>query len=93
MYALADKVLVYDEENIGYVKKLEESDKVAAEKGLFDYTYLLKACEATGAPYVMLVEDDVIAMDGWYHRTKQALVDAERKTREIGASKCKYSAY
>lgn len=45
----------------------------AREKALFDYTYLLKACQAVNASYVAMLEDDVLALDGWYHRTRQAL--------------------
>lgn len=87
--AMADKVLLYDlpEKQMRHIKKLEKNG-LMEEKALFDYTYLLKACEKTGTPYTVMIEDDVIAMDGWYHRTRQALEEAERQTRKIGTSKC-----
>lgn len=89
--AEADTVLLYDlpEKRMKHVKMLERKG-LMEEKALFDYTYLLNACEATGAPYTVMVEDDVIAMDGWYHRTLRVLEDAERQTRKVGASKCVY---
>jgi hypothetical protein len=62
------------------IAKLEKEKQLHREKGLFDYTYLLKTCFAMGTPYVAIVEDDVIAMDGWYHRTAGGLRRAERQS-------------
>ncbi|KAK4498670.1 hypothetical protein PRZ48_009180 [Zasmidium cellare] len=45
---------------------------------LYDYTYLLKACYDTEAPYIATIEDDVVAMDGWYHRTIEGIKQAGR---------------
>lgn len=86
--ATADTVLLYDlpERQMKRLKVLES--KGASEKALFDYANLLKACQVVGTPYTVLVEDDVVAMDGWHHRTRRALENTERQTREIGASKC-----
>ncbi|KAE8151147.1 integral membrane protein [Aspergillus avenaceus] len=90
--AVADTVLLYDlpQNQMDHVKNLELGHTSAAEKGLFDYTYLLKACHSAGTPYVVILEDDVIALDGWYHRTRHALDDADRKTSDAGASKYLY---
>ncbi|KAH8692771.1 hypothetical protein BGW36DRAFT_346753 [Talaromyces proteolyticus] len=90
--AAADTVLTYDlpQKQIDYIKKLEMGKGRPKEKALFDYTYLLKACQDVGTPYVIIIEDDVVAMDGWYHRTVQALEDAARKTRDMGASRYLY---
>lgn len=60
------------------------------EKALFDYPYLLKACEAVNTPYVLMLEDDVFAMDWWFHRTREALSSAEKQTDDIGASECEF---
>lgn len=93
LHALADKVLVYDPAvvDIEHIRSLEtpEAKKFAREKGLFDYTYLLKACGALNTSYTVMLEDDVVALDGWYHRTKQALEVAERKAEEEGVEQCK----
>ena len=34
-----------------------------------------------------LIEDDVVAMDGWLHKTKQAIDEVERKTQQQGKNK------
>lgn len=95
---LADTVLLYDpdEVDIEHIRGLEtdQQAKVSGrEKGLFDYTYLLKACYAVNASYVVMLEDDVVALDGWYHRTRDALRIAERQTAAMGASKCEFSPF
>lgn len=92
VHELADKVLLYDENDIDidHIRSLEtaEARTLALEKGLLDYTYLLKACTAIGTPYTVMLEDDIIALDGWYHRTKEAISAVERQTAEKKASKC-----
>ncbi|PYH51495.1 uncharacterized protein BO96DRAFT_438933 [Aspergillus niger CBS 101883] len=94
LHDLADKVLVYDPDvvDIEHIRSLEtpEAKKFAREKGLFDYTYLLKACGALNTSYTVMLEDDVVALDGWYHRTKQALDVAERKAEEEGVEQWLY---
>lgn len=40
-----------------------------------------------------MLEDDVLAMDGWYYRTREALDSAERQMAEKDESKCKHSIY
>lgn len=76
---VADEILLYNKSvtttQIEYLKKLEENKKSFYDKPLFDYTYLLNACYDTGAPHIILFEDDIIAMDGWFHRTDAALKD------------------
>ncbi|EGD93114.1 hypothetical protein TESG_00669 [Trichophyton tonsurans CBS 112818] len=86
--AMTDRVLLYNvtAAEIDHLRELENEGGSFREKGLFDYVYLLKACQEIGAPHTIMVEDDVLEMDGWYHRTKQALVDADRQTSRLGAS-------
>lgn len=94
LHSLADKVLLYDPDmvDLEHIRKLEtpEAKTFAREKGLLDYIYLLRACESINTSYTVMLEDDVIALDGWYHRTKQALSEAERQTIEEGVDKCKH---
>ncbi|KAL2221396.1 hypothetical protein M432DRAFT_543321 [Thermoascus aurantiacus ATCC 26904] len=94
LHELADTVLLYDpdEVDIEHIKELETGQARISgrEKGLFDYTYLLKACYAVNASYVVMLEDDIVALDGWYHRTRNALDTAERQTGAMGASKWLY---
>lgn len=82
---VADEILLYNvsQKEFEYIKTLEEEDEEHRTKGLYDYNYLLKACYAKETPYIALIEDDVIAMDGWYHRTIDAIQQAE--VRSAGA--------
>jgi hypothetical protein len=95
LHKLADQVLLYNasEVDIGHIRSLETNEaKIAArEKALFDYTYLLEACAAVDTPYVIMLEDDLVALDGWYHRTAAALSSVEEQTRELGAANCESS--
>lgn len=72
---LADQILLYNgsSEEMSHLKWLETDRALMREKALFDYTYLLKACSAVGVPYIAMLEDDVIAMDGWFQRTRNAI--------------------
>lgn len=87
---VADKVLTYSllEDQLKHIQNLERERGLFREKALFDYTYLLKTCLAVGASHIIMNEDDVIALNGWYHRTKKALKIAEEKTRLKGSSNC-----
>lgn len=87
---VADRVLTYalPEEQLEHIRALENDRGLFREKALFDYTYLLKACAAVEAPYILMMEDDVIAMDGWYHRTRDALRMAEIQSHLKGSSNC-----
>ncbi|KZF23560.1 hypothetical protein L228DRAFT_119672 [Xylona heveae TC161] len=89
---LADQILLYDfdDEQIAHLKKLEAEKGLMREKGLFDYRYLLKACYDVGAPYVAMLEDDTLALDGWFHRVQKALKTAEEKTHAKGSNKWLY---
>ncbi|KAF2714433.1 hypothetical protein K504DRAFT_3300 [Pleomassaria siparia CBS 279.74] len=76
---LTDDVLVYDlpEDQMNHIKQLEEEGGLFLEKGIFDYNYVVRACHKKEIPYIAIFEDDVVAMDGWYHRTLAAITEAE----------------
>jgi len=96
LYNLTDKVLLYDlpDDNMKHIVELENDAGLFREKGLFDYTYLLRACYATEAPYIAVFEDDIVALDGWYHRTLTGLEQAETKSALQQASPdCKSALY
>jgi hypothetical protein len=92
LHEVADTVLLYnpDKVDMNRIVELEqEQNKLSGrDKGLFDYAYLLKACHAVNASHVMMLEDDVVALDGWFHRARKALADAARQTAEIGVRDC-----
>ncbi|KAI8956725.1 hypothetical protein F5Y11DRAFT_138907 [Daldinia sp. FL1419] len=85
---MADSLPTYpnDAKTIDLVRQLEASGdyEAHARKQKIDYTVLLGECARVGAKYTMTLEDDVIAMDGWYHRALTALNIAARKTQELG---------
>lgn len=77
---VSDEILTYDnatEQVRRRVKELESVDWDFNQKPLVDYSFLLERCYAQGAPWVMILEDDTIAMDGWYYRTTSALKELE----------------
>ncbi|KAI9043864.1 uncharacterized protein KD926_002755 [Aspergillus affinis] len=94
LHNVADQVLLYNETevDIDHIHDLEtDSAKFfAREKALFDYTYLLKACQAANTSFVAMVEDDVLALDGWFHRTLFAVDEADQMTLDKGASNWLY---
>ncbi|KAI0448495.1 integral membrane protein [Xylaria acuta] len=55
-----------------------------AIKSKFDYSIVMEECEKTGAHYVLMIEDDVVFLDGWRHRTMKALDIATTKSWEAG---------
>ncbi|THV95701.1 hypothetical protein D6D27_03088 [Aureobasidium pullulans] len=81
LHNLTDKVLLYDlpRKEMEHVIELEQTGN-SREKGLFDYTYLLRTCYAQGADHIAMFEDDIVALDGWYHRTINGLDIAEKQT-------------
>lgn len=94
MEKVADEVLLYNvaDDQRDHLRELEQTTDSFIEKPLFDYGYLLEACLKTGAPYIAVLEDDVIAMDGWFHRTEAALAEAETETAQNHeSSDCKLS--
>ncbi|CZT18495.1 uncharacterized protein RCC_04340 [Ramularia collo-cygni] len=56
-----------------------EEEGVQDEKQVLDFAVLLRECHESGAEYIAIVEDDVLAMDGWLHRSLSALESAEEK--------------
>jgi hypothetical protein len=57
----------------------QETPKGHEKKALFDYSYILRKCLDSGAPYILMLEDDTIAADGWYPRMKTALTEMESR--------------
>lgn len=72
--AVSNDVLLYNvsKENLEHLEELERT-KNFREKGLQDYIYILRKCIRTGAPYVAVLDDDVLAVTGWLSRTMDAI--------------------
>lgn len=78
----SDRVLTYEnapDSVRDHVQELEKNDPDFEEKPLFDYSYLLRHAYDLGTPYVVMLEDDTIAADGWYNRTKEAIATLEEQ--------------
>ncbi|RDL40074.1 uncharacterized protein BP5553_00053 [Venustampulla echinocandica] len=75
---LPDKVLEYRKTDIARIQQWEEGGWYR-NKTIFDYTYLLNDCYATGARYIAMIEDDTLAVEGWYPRVLEALKDIEKE--------------
>jgi len=73
---LSDRVLEYElsGDDLARLQHLEEGHH-HHNKSMYDYGYLLEKCQQTGAAWIAIIEDDVLARDGWYSRAQQALRD------------------
>ncbi|KAJ4309390.1 hypothetical protein N0V94_008955 [Neodidymelliopsis sp. IMI 364377] len=85
---LVDQVLTYEfgDDQMQHIRNMEREGGLYIEKALFDYRYLLSRCTEQFTPYIAMLEDDIIAMDGWYHRTMAAVNEAEEQAAERRAS-------
>jgi hypothetical protein len=75
---LPNRVLQYNNTDVARIREWEDGGWYR-NKTIFDYTYLLNNCYATGARYVAMIEDDTIAVKGWYPRAIDAVRDIEKK--------------
>ncbi|KAL8849053.1 MAG: hypothetical protein Q9221_005952 [Calogaya cf. arnoldii] len=80
----SDKILTYDTSNTTQFDLLVkwEKEKDYRRKAIFDYTYLLETCIDSGAAWIAMIEDDTLAVKGWYLRAMAALDVAESKTTD-----------
>lgn len=79
LHGLADKILSYNNVSASNAARMrtQESAKGHKKKALFDYSYTMQSCLDSGAPYILMLEDDVIAARGWYPRMKASLEELE----------------
>ena len=75
---VSNEVLTYDvpETELAQLRLFEEQHH-PRNKSMYDYGYLLQSCLRTGAKYVAILEDDVIARDGWYKMATSSLQKIE----------------
>jgi hypothetical protein len=76
LHTLSDEVLTYkytSPPTQAEMSSLEKTDLEHRVKPMLDYIFLIKACYNTGAPFIAMIEDDVIANDAWYRRLQSAL--------------------
>ncbi|KAG6013498.1 hypothetical protein E4U41_005057, partial [Claviceps citrina] len=70
--------------------RLMEDNQTHAVKSKFDYSIVMEECVKSGAPYMLLVEDDVLFLDGWRHRTVKAISVATVGSRRLARRDCTY---
>lgn len=79
---VADKVIFYPDiagsskSMTDRIHQLEKQGKFN-EKSYYDYSLLLHQCVTSLAPYTLILEDDVLAQEGWYARTMDSLQKLE----------------
>lgn len=80
MNAYPDRVSGYevDDKDLDMIRAWEEGGWYR-NKTIYDYTYLMKDCYETGARYILMVEDDVLAAAGWWPRTIESISTVESK--------------
>jgi hypothetical protein len=60
-----------------HIRNMEQTGGVI-ETDIFDYASLLNECVDQSTPYIAILEDDTVAMDGWYHRTMTTIHESEQ---------------
>ncbi|KAL8767904.1 MAG: hypothetical protein Q9209_005690 [Squamulea sp. 1 TL-2023] len=83
--AISNRVLEYDvsDSDRTMLQHLEEGHHFR-NKSMYDYGYLLEKCYETDAAWIAMLEDDVLARDGWYTEATDALLELRRKESDGG---------
>ncbi|KAI1145704.1 hypothetical protein F4825DRAFT_467115 [Nemania diffusa] len=82
---LADRLPSYsDNAERSILANIMESNQTHGTKAKFDYSIVMEECEKTGASEILMIEDDVVFMDGWWPRVEEALAIATHKTWDLG---------
>jgi hypothetical protein len=99
LHNVADLVSTYNnskflsDEQYAHIQELERKRERTGlpdrEKHIFDYTQVLKERENIGAKYAAVIQDDVLALDGWFRRMRKGLQEVEPRTKMRGKSGCK----
>lgn len=75
--AMADRLVSYgDRAEWAEAAAAMERHSTHETKSKLDYSIVMQACHETGAPYTLMLEDDVVFLDGWRHRAIDALARA-----------------
>ena len=75
---VVDKVLLYDVDQHKTDDLMTwELEKDYRKKAIFDYTYVLQKCHDRGAQWIAMIEDDTLAVKGWYPKAIEALEKAD----------------
>ncbi|KAI4226529.1 MAG: hypothetical protein L6R40_008284 [Gallowayella cf. fulva] len=83
--AVSNRVLEYDlgDDDRAKLQQLEGGHHFR-NKSMYDYGYLLEKCHETGATWIAMLEDDVLAREGWYAEATDALTRLRRTDSDDG---------
>ncbi|KAI4286100.1 MAG: hypothetical protein L6R38_000155 [Xanthoria sp. 2 TBL-2021] len=83
--AISNRVLEYEvsDQDRARLQRFEEGHHFR-NKSMYDYGYLLEKYYETGAAWIVILEDDVLARAGWYAKTVDALSRIRRITSNDG---------
>ena len=77
---VVDKTLLYEVSQGRHQNIIDwEMNKDYRKKAVFDYTYVLQRCVSAGTPWISMIEDDTLAVDGWFPRVMEALQKADEQ--------------
>jgi hypothetical protein len=95
-----DSLPSYPKKDAPFMKRIKELEGKAgdynahARKQKIDYGILLEECAKLKPRYTVTLEDDVVAMDGWFQRTLDAMTAAEDESRKLrpqnGTDDCEF---
>ena len=76
---VVDETMLYDVSR-GRLQNLRdwETNKDYRKKAVFDYTYVLQKCVDAGTRWITMIEDDTLAVEGWFPRAMEALQKADQ---------------
>ena len=78
--AVSNKILTYDTAGKDMPQlRMYEEEHHPRNKSMYDYGYLLNSCLETGAKWVTIVEDDVVARAGWFGLAMSSLQTIQTK--------------
>jgi hypothetical protein len=78
---LPDRLLTYTSDNPDFAQIQEwEEGGWYRNKTIYDFTTLMRECLDRGAEYVAMLEDDTIAVRGWFSTAMQALDAVQQRT-------------
>ncbi|KAI3319599.1 hypothetical protein HD806DRAFT_547866 [Xylariaceae sp. AK1471] len=83
--SMADELPSYNDtaERLAIANAMEAKNE-HGPKAKFDYSIVLEQCSKMGASNILMLEDDVVFMDGWWPRVAEALDVARAKTWDLG---------
>ena len=83
LQAVSNEVMLYNvsEKTLSFLQGLEK-DRNYRVKGAHDYGYVLERCIESKASYMAILDDDTLAVAGWYPRAMAAIEKAEASTSQ-----------